>query len=665
MHAHTRHPNPLVTGAGRRRNNAPRQESAWRYWMLLALTLALLLACADDGDGSGDDAGANTSADDSASDDADDSTADDELGDDATDDSDDDAPLTGDGGPANGELRDAATDDTTDADTGPDDTGPDDTGPDDTGPDDSMADDNDDPSLPDDGSDDTAPEPNDASVDPIDAASDAGPLDVEAGPPPGSAFPDFDGGISRQFVEVENNDSLVVANDMGYGSGTVMGELYPNGDYDLFQFEVRHPTNLSVTVEDTSSDPDVIGCNEQQIIMDVINASGTTVVSASQINDCPWFDWQLNENARGVPPGIYYIRISMYSSQPPTIDEYRVTLELESECGNGVVEGEETCEGDDACIECQRVPTCGDGYVDLPAEGCEDTGPDDGCTEQCLREFATELEPNDVIAEASERAEQDARIISADTLLGGTLIPPDNTDVFQIDASADSIVYVSIYNTETGAECARTLDDGEVSPTIAADVFDATGGLIRGASRTLGSCAAFAVNLTGGQSHFLEVSGFAGNRVDLYRTEVDFVALLGEENEGQNDTPAGALVVAPVAPMDSVAVHGEISETDQDWYSVELPGRQALRVETLPRDPALGSWCPRYDAELRVEVYDADGVNVESAYITDDNSHCGKLEFDNPLTTPQRYDIAVTPGDSWSGTSLDYNVVFKTRNVAP
>src|SRR5262249_19230569 len=77
-------------------------------------------------------------------------------------------------------------------------------------------------------------------------------------------------------------------------------------------------------------------------------------------------------------------------------------------CGNGVVAVREECAppGSAPCAgSCQRIPTCGAGFVDSP-ETCDDgnTVSGDGCSSTCLFEFINEVEPNDTEAQALANA---------------------------------------------------------------------------------------------------------------------------------------------------------------------------------------------------------------------------------------------------------------------
>jgi hypothetical protein len=454
-------------------------------------------------------------------------------------------------------------------------------------------------------------------------------------------------------VEVENNNALTVANDLGHGSAQVLGTLYPTSEVDIFKLQLLHPTHMTVRVRDTSDDPEVIGCEEFPMDLDLLNAAGNEVVSGVGTGACPYFDSRLQNNARSIAAGLYYLRVRANTSKP-RLDQYRLDISYDSECGDGVLQGEETCDGNEACNECQRVPTCGDGFVDLPMEGCEDTGPNDGCDAQCQREFISEIEPNDSPEDAFARATDDALVVTADTLLGGSLQSPDERDDFVVSVAQDSVIFVSVFDTPSGAGCVE-------APRIETSLYDMQDTLLRGYWPL--RCAAFAVNVPAGE-HVLSVGDPLGSAsFDTHRVEVDFVEPLGAEIEPDNNTLEGATEVRPQVPFGAVAFTASTSEVDPDWYSVEVPGRHELLVETLPDDPN-ASRCTSEDLDTGVVVYDAAGARLAGNSVSDDGSYCGKVRVLNRLPGAQRFDVRVLSDAFWSG-EFDYRIVFKTRHAAP
>src|SRR5690606_34867434 len=140
---------------------------------------------------------------------------------------------------------------------------------------------------------------------------------------PGNGFGNLDGGSNRQFTEVENNDDVQVANDLGYGSALVVGELYPANDWDYFRLELYHPTSSALRLHDTSDDPDLRGCEESPMGIELLRANDTVVAYGSSLDNCPAIDWRLDEAARDVPAGIYYVRVRANGTQP-RVEEYRL-----------------------------------------------------------------------------------------------------------------------------------------------------------------------------------------------------------------------------------------------------------------------------------------------------------------------------------------------------
>jgi cysteine-rich repeat protein len=90
---------------------------------------------------------------------------------------------------------------------------------------------------------------------------------------------------------------------------------------------------------------------------------------------------------RHLAPGTYYVSVEEFSNDA-LVPGYLLFFSIEAVCGNGVVEGDEECDGGDLCTElCERVPVCGDGFIDGP-EQCDDgnTANGDGCDAACQRE---------------------------------------------------------------------------------------------------------------------------------------------------------------------------------------------------------------------------------------------------------------------------------------
>jgi uncharacterized repeat protein (TIGR01451 family) len=82
-------------------------------------------------------------------------------------------------------------------------------------------------------------------------------------------------------------------------------------------------------------------------------------------------------------PGTYALKVS--SSNPISTFNYTLQARYVALCGNGVKEGSEECDGGPGCAaSCERIPVCGDNFIDAP-ETCDDgnTVSGDGCDENC------------------------------------------------------------------------------------------------------------------------------------------------------------------------------------------------------------------------------------------------------------------------------------------
>jgi hypothetical protein len=358
----------------------------------------------------------------------------------------------------------------------------------------------------------------------------------------------------------------------------------------------------------------------------------------------------VDAEARNVPAGIYYLLVRANGSKP-RFDEYRIDIEYVSECGNAIVEGDETCDGTAGCTGCQRVPDCGDGFVDAPAEGCEDTGPDDGCDEQCLPEYVSEVEPNESNDDALSRATGDGLVITQDTLLGGSISTPQDEDRFLIRTATDSIVFISTFDTASAVTC-----DG--TNRISTFLVDEQDQLLRGYWPF--ECAFFAANVPAGD-HFLDLAEPLGSlTIPTHRVEIDFVDSVGTEVEPSNNTAGGATAVE-LERLSTSAFTGSMSDGDEDWYSTLIPARHELVVDTLP-DDWTRSTCEYTELDTAIVVYDEFGARLGANSITDEYSYCGKVAVPNRLNEPQRLYVRVTTGDGWSG-DFDYRAVFKVRHA--
>ncbi|MFS8072021.1 MAG: DVUA0089 family protein, partial [Byssovorax sp.] len=116
---------------------------------------------------------------------------------------------------------------------------------------------------------------------------------------------------------------------------------------------------------------------------------------------------------------------------------------------DGNKQGHEACDGGATCTAtCDRIPTCGDGFIDAP-EQCDDgnAAAGDGCDATCQYETLGETEPNDTAATASGP-------LTPNALLSGAINPGTDVDYFRITLSATADLKIQTFDAAGPSSCA-------------------------------------------------------------------------------------------------------------------------------------------------------------------------------------------------------------------
>src|SRR5262249_29418283 len=191
-------------------------------------------------------------------------------------------------------------------------------------------------------------------------------------------------------------------------------------------------------------------------------------------------------------PGTYFVKIEDFNINN-AIPAYRLEITFTAVCGNGKVEGFEECDGTANCdASCNRIPTCGDGFIDAP-ETCDDgnTTSGDGCSATCALESVAEVEPNDTTANADASTVQ----LSGSGSVSGAIGAVGDHDLFKLTLAAGGAIRFETLD-GTGADCS-------IATTLR--ILDNTGTQIYSDDNSgISSCSALVVNLSAG-SYYVSV----------------------------------------------------------------------------------------------------------------------------------------------------------------
>ncbi|WP_437647184.1 DUF4215 domain-containing protein [Sorangium sp. So ce362] len=302
--------------------------------------------------------------------------------------------------------------------------------------------------------------------------------------------------------EVEPNDRLTSANDAFAiaPDGRIRAFIDPEGDVDVFSVTVPDGSIGRIRAE-TLDGPLGTTCSSLGVdtYVTIVDASLATLADHDDIASDNYCSSLVLER---LSPGEYLVSVQGSPTAPPGTFDYTLWLTLDtSVCGDGALEGPELCD---------------DGNT---------TG-GDGCSAACeLDTPLAEVEPNDIAAEADERA-----ALRPNALVSGAIEPLGDVDVFAIEVPSRAEILLATFSPGTLSACVQGVDtflqllDVDGATVLASD--DDSGP--EACSLIDASVAPWATQLQAG-TYYVSVEEFSNDAtIPGYNLLVVFTALCGD-----------------------------------------------------------------------------------------------------------------------------------------
>ncbi|MDX2009692.1 MAG: DVUA0089 family protein [Myxococcaceae bacterium] len=450
-----------------------------------------------------------------------------------------------------------------------------------------------------------------------------------------------------RFDESEPNGTAAQADGPFPVEVAVRASIGPQAD-DLDLFTIRLTATTSLTLE-TFDEAGPGRCRNIDTVVTLYGPGGTVTLAS---DDDSGLDRCSRLSARDVPalrrlaPGDYLVEVRAFAAFRQ-IPEYRLVITADATCGNARLEPFEACDAPTGCTPaCERVPTCGDGFVD-GAERCDDgnTMPGDGCDGACAFEVRAEAEPNGAPSQASGP-------FAVDAVLAGALAPAGDRDVFALTLTRRADLRIETFDATGPGSCTG------IDTVITLFAADGTTVIASRDQGGLGNCAALdptraadaAVRQLPPGTYYLRVNEFlddatiAGYRVRITQTSrcgngfvegaeacdgaagctaqctrvpscgdgfVDGPETCDDGNTLANDgcsstcasesvlesEPNNTAATAGMARAPFVQFQGSIgTPTDLDFFAITVPAAGDLAVETF--DPSGPTSCADMDTTL-------------------------------------------------------------------
>ena len=148
----------------------------------------------------------------------------------------------------------------------------------------------------------------------------------------------------EETAEVEPNDSLETAVDLGAPDATTTAALVPGTDRDFFKITLARTTALHVETYGVAG-PGTCGGDTY---LELLSSTGTTILSDDEdgFGNCSKIDPLVDTAVQALAAGTYYVKVRPFGSA--AIEGYGLDVRAAWSCGDGTVAGLEQCDDGNA-----------------------------------------------------------------------------------------------------------------------------------------------------------------------------------------------------------------------------------------------------------------------------------------------------------------------------
>ena len=152
------------------------------------------------------------------------------------------------------------------------------------------------------------------------------------------------------IAEAEPNDTPATAGKPRRPNVLFAGAIEPASDVDVYAIQVPATADLKIETFDATGPG---SCNGIDTVVTLLGTDGTTALVVRDqggIGNCGAIDPARHADARAahLPAGTYFVKVESHAAAT-RIAGYELRVAYAALCGDGVVEGAETCDGGAGC----------------------------------------------------------------------------------------------------------------------------------------------------------------------------------------------------------------------------------------------------------------------------------------------------------------------------